>query len=639
MRILIQGVRRNLSSAEDSILRDQSSVLELGVEHVIDLGEPTRDERSEDFPLGQELLDNCICEVEDEDGIVQWVRGTQLKDMPEFEVVRLRDDGTLRLQPSGEAMRGRVVKRLRSLRIFRRPAVEAGSRLVKDALVKKIESTHGRPHGLYRVVRGNEPSFESFNPVAPENSGAQPWLVMLHGTFSTTACSFGDLWNEDGGARFLRLYQTYQHGGNSRILALEHASLSADPVDNALQLVERLPRNARLHLLSHSRGGLIGELLVRRGTGGRYFSQADLDRLESALGGERYIDKVRELDERLRDKHIVVERFVRVACPARGTNLASGRLERWLTVFLNLVRLGARGVSAATGMTLHPVLGMGSDLMKSLLLDLVSLDDLPGLKAMDPSDALLRALLNGCDEPVDTQLAVVAGITRGSGIVNRLRQLLARAYFRNDNDLVVDTPSMFGGYMRAEHNSIRWVQDDSSITHLNYFRQAATAGRILDGLVSPDWPVAGFESFEVDQSKLRSDVVTAQPKLRSLSSHPPVCVVLPGIMGSYLDVRGSRVWTRYRRLINGRFTDLSIETEDVEPVGIDGNAYGSLVEFLSETHETIPFPYDWRLPIQDSGRRLNAKLHEILDRIDRSQQPVRIVAHSMGGLVARSMML
>lgn len=640
MHIVIQGVdRRRHPDTQESVLLDRSSVLNLGIEQVIDLDQPTRDERSEEFELSDELLEHSICEVEDEDGIVQWVRGTQLQDMPEFEVSRQRDDGSLRLKPRTDATRGRALGRLRRLRIFRRPAVEAGSRLVKGALVDKIEKTHGREHGLYRLTKGVKPEFERFTIDSPGRAGDQPWLVMLHGTFSSTEGSFGDLWTEDGGARFLKLYQHYQSGNHSRILALEHPSMSADPIDNALELVKDLPTGARLHLLSHSRGGLIGELLVRRGNSDAYFSPGDLQRLEEAVGGEHYLDKLRKLDRELRAKGIVVERFIRVACPARGTNLASGRLERWLTVLLNLVRLGARGASAATGMTLHPILAVGSDLMKGLLLDLVNIDDLPGLKAMDPTDPLLRALLNGCDEPVDTQLAVVAGITRGSGVVNRLRQLLARAYFRNDNDLVVDTPSMFGGFMRSEYNSIRWVQDDSDITHLNYFRQAATAARIVEGLTSDEWPVPGFHRFEVDQSQLRSAVVPARPHLRSSASHPPVCVVLPGIMGSYLNVRGSRVWTSYRRLINGRFTDLQIDTDQVEAAGIDGKTYGSLVEFLSETHKTIPFPYDWRLPIEDSGRLLNDKLHQILDRIDREKQPLRILAHSMGGLVARSMMM
>jgi hypothetical protein len=39
-----------------------------------------------------------------------------------------------------------------------------------------------------------------------------------------------------------------------------------------------------------------------------------------------------ELVELLGTKKLRVSRFVRVACPARGTTLASGRLDRWLSV-------------------------------------------------------------------------------------------------------------------------------------------------------------------------------------------------------------------------------------------------------------------------------------------------------------------
>ncbi len=639
MAILIRGIDQRNQGAVDSPLFDTSSELPLTLEQSIELADPTRDEQGADIRLGDELLATCICEVEDDDGILQWVRGSELKNMPEFDVSRLRDDSVLRLVPTGDATRGRVLGHLRRLRIFRPAATEFASDLARRELVKRIEKGHGHDHGVYQLSGSREPEFTLFNPEPVAVNSDKPWLVLLHGTFSTTEGSFGDLWNLEGGARFLQLLKQFGDRDSSRILALEHPSMSADPVDNALALVAKLPRGARLHLLSHSRGGLIGELLVRRGTGDGYFSDADLARLKRAIGGDRYVDKVRKLDQQLREKRILVERFVRVACPARGTNLASKRLERWLTVMLNLVRLGAHGVSAASGMTLHPVVRVGGELIKALLMDLVNLEHLPGLQAMDPRDPLLRALLNASEEPVDTQLAVVAGVTRGSGIVRRLRQLLARAYFRNDNDLVVDTPSMFGGHLRTPKSSIRWVQDDSEITHVKYFSHAATANRIVEGLISPDWPVPGFEPFAVDQSQLRALPVESRPHLRSLASHPPVCVVLPGIMGSYLDVRGKRVWTRYRRLINGRFLDLHIDNPDVVATGIDGKAYGAIVEFLSETHQVIPFPYDWRLSIEDSGRRLNQKLQEILAGIDRSRQPVRIVAHSMGGLVARSMMM
>ena len=34
----------------------------------------------------------------------------------------------------------------------------------------------------------------------------------------------------------------------------------------------------------------------------------------------------------LDEKRFTIDRFLRVACPARGTTLASGRLDRWLSV-------------------------------------------------------------------------------------------------------------------------------------------------------------------------------------------------------------------------------------------------------------------------------------------------------------------
>jgi CHAT domain-containing protein len=47
----------------------------------------------------------------------------------------------------------------------------------------------------------------------------------------------------------------------------------------------------------------------------------------------------------------------------------------------------------------------------------------------------------------------------------------------------------------------------------------------------------------------------------------------------------------------------------------------------------MPFAYDWRRSIQDAGAQLAAAVEGALRR---TQQPVRLVAHSMGGLVVRS---
>ncbi|MBK7464163.1 MAG: hypothetical protein IPJ50_16490 [Betaproteobacteria bacterium] len=50
-----------------------------------------------------------------------------------------------------------------------------------------------------------------------------------------------------------------------RVFGLEHHSLSESPLANAVDLIERLPERAEVHLVSHSRGGLVGELIALSG--------------------------------------------------------------------------------------------------------------------------------------------------------------------------------------------------------------------------------------------------------------------------------------------------------------------------------------------------------------------------------------
>src|SRR5262249_37048354 len=91
-----------------------------------------------------------------------------------------------------------------------------------------------------------------------------PYLLFLHGTASSIAGSFGglspspddieDAIPSDDWEALKRKYP-------GRILGLQHKTLSVSPVSNALDTARLLPEGAQLHLISHSRGGLIGELL------------------------------------------------------------------------------------------------------------------------------------------------------------------------------------------------------------------------------------------------------------------------------------------------------------------------------------------------------------------------------------------
>ena len=111
------------------------------------------------------------------------------------------------------------------------------------------------------------------------------------------------------------------------------------PIENALELAGKLPDSARLHLVSHSRGGLVGELLCRAMLQSRSpFDDDDLA-LFAAPERKRDLEALTALRKLLADKKFQIERFVRVGCPARGTTLADGRLDRYLSITVNLLGL------------------------------------------------------------------------------------------------------------------------------------------------------------------------------------------------------------------------------------------------------------------------------------------------------------
>ena len=89
-------------------------------------------------------------------------------------------------------------------------------------------------------------------------SGEAPSLVLIHGTFSETTGTFGKLWKEHPQLVDV-LFDRFQN----RVYALDHPTLGASPIANAITLAEAAPEGARLHLLTHSRGGLVAEVLAR----------------------------------------------------------------------------------------------------------------------------------------------------------------------------------------------------------------------------------------------------------------------------------------------------------------------------------------------------------------------------------------
>ncbi|MDP2786113.1 MAG: hypothetical protein Q8O38_16205, partial [Sulfurimicrobium sp.] len=458
---------------------------------------------------------------------------------------------------------------------------------------------------------------------------AEPTLIFIHGTASSTEGSFKDLWANDKYRE--QLVKTY----GSRLYAFEHRSLTESPIANALELVKTLPNGARLHFVSHSRGGMVGELLARANRIGlEPFTDAEIERFlahAERLGREGFeadAKRLRELNRELCKRAIQVERFVRVACPARGTTLASGRLDRWASVMLNLLGKGFD----ATGKIIPGMMPVAKSygLLKRFLLAVVKQHAdariLPGLEAMMP-DSPLVGLLNTPDVKIEHPLHVLAGDFQGDGLLPWLGDCLSEVFYGGETDLVVNTPSMSGGAMRLQGIRQKPVSGPQ-VTHFSYFERDESALALLGALSGDD------SQFQLLEGPSRAEISRGgrEPKRKD---DAPIVFLLPGIMGSHIQLGKDRIWFEPFSMWSGEMARLKVDAQGVTPDGWMDRNYEMLARHLAESHEVRPFSYDWRLSVTDAAARFGQELDQaMLDASERGQ-PLRIVAHSMGGLVAR----
>ena len=598
----------------------------------LDLVPTRRSDATSTLDLDLHAVPGTLCELELTDGMRLLLRPDQLATSAYFEHSTTR--GELELVPRRGRERGIGDVMVRLLKLFQIDPMQLAGNFAREHVIGYVERNL-RP-GLFQVgllQLGTRPSdLQALH--APTFADGKPCLLMLHGTISSTHGSFGDLPAANGGDAWRRLREFF----GPRMLALEHRTLSMSPIENALELVQALPGGMHLHLLSHSRGGLIGELLSRRDgqhPGFRAQELAQLDVFDPALAVQ-----ARELNRLLRDKALVVERFVRVACPARGTSGLSERGQKWLTVLVNAVakvaKVGSGAVLGALGgVGLIPVARRGIELLQALTLETIRIEEIPGLYAMVPSSNFIRGLINSENARAADGLAVIAGDTEGSGLIGRLKMFAVDTFFERDNDLVVDTDSMIGGATR-EH-TYRLLARGDDINHFRYFGGARTATAISHALTVPDLArVDGLQRFAINQGALRSPLRT--PPLRSGRRDLPIVFLLPGIMGTQLKVEGETVWADHWALVRGGFARISVDAPGIELGALDGDTYQSLADALAVDHEVLPFAYDWRLPIEDAARRLNDAVRARLANALTHKRPIRFVAHSMGGLVVRAMM-
>lgn len=532
----------------------------------------------------------------------------------------------LRLQgshlPAGPSRDGFGAWALKSLRVFRQGP--AGMTALTAAGTFQDHQLENRT-GLQRLST----DLWGLTPVDRMPPAAEPALLFLHGTASSTAGSFKALWGGETSEMDARAWLKDTYG--ERIFGFEHRSLTDSPIANVLALVTALPVGARLHVVSHSRGGMLGELLARANrVHADPFTAADIQRFlehgerTGRVGYEQDGEHLRQLNEAMKIRGIRVERFVRVAATARGTTLASGRLDRWASVMLNLV---GKGLLAVPGLQ---AAAKGYDLLQNFLLAVVrertDARVLPGLEAMMP-DSPLVALLNAPDVEVDYPLHVIAGDYEGGGLLSWLGDCLSEAFYGGQTDLVVNTPSMSGGAARLQGIWLKALAGPK-VTHFSYFEREESGQPLLDALAGRN------ERFERLAAPSRAQLARGGKVSKPLAN-APIALMLPGIMGSHLALAGNRIWFDPFDMVAGGMAQLNVAAQGVVADGWLDMAYENFAQHLAQSHEVRPFAYDWRLSIVDAAERFGDVLETALADATRRGKPLRIVAHSMGGLVAR----
>ncbi|MEO8540095.1 MAG: CHAT domain-containing protein [bacterium] len=338
---------------------------------------------------------------------------------------------------------------------------------------------------LTRLVRIAEPdpiTWTEFTDSAPAVSAGRRTkaLLFIHGTFSSTRGGFGALgatpWGSDLLDRAVNEYDI--------VLGYDHKSLSIDPGQNAVDLLERLralwPQgDVDFDVVCHSRGGLVYRSLVEK----VIFAYP----WEGRFG-----------------------RAIFVAAANSGTELANpDNWERLADLYTNLAAAAARGLaiivpgSLVAGMVLAEVIDGIGILVKTIVSRALQANDIPGIAAMWPAGPFI-AEINSVEarQPTpasSTYFAVTSNFEPGlrqpdteitERLLTLLRDGLVDQLMQTDNDMVVDIASMTridptaGDFFDAKLD----YGPNGAVYHTNYFHQQATTEALLGWLSLADDP-------------------------------------------------------------------------------------------------------------------------------------------------------
>ncbi|OUL97992.1 DUF7379 domain-containing protein [Variovorax sp. JS1663] len=317
---------------------------------------------------------------------------------------------------------------------------------------------------------------ENFAEVSLPNANARV-LLLVHGTFSSTAGAFGDLRATRWGQALLKEADAKYDA----LIGYDHRTLSVEPSENASGLYEALktlnsPQPPTIDIVCHSRGALVTRFLI--------------EKILPRAPWQPHIGKV-----------------IFVGSTNAGTELA--RPENWHALLDLLTNLALAGRKALTllgapqaGFAAGELVEGIGDFVRYLVDAAVEHKRAPGLAAMDPGGAFvldINQLETDAPRPKGAQyysivssfrpILVDAERSEPKEFPRRLALMLANGFIgalmkNAGNDLVVNVGSM-SSIDPVAGNYIKDTQDFGTnplVYHTNYFVQPETVDAIADWL-------------------------------------------------------------------------------------------------------------------------------------------------------------
>lgn len=514
---------------------------------------------------------------------------------------------------------------LKLFKVFTKKAIKQSIKKVAAAIEDKgLE----KRSGLYAV----NAEFELIPYKAQHTTATtKKVLLFIHGTASSTTGAFDELKESEV---WRDIQAQYQHN----IIAFEHRTLTVGPFENIEALIHLLPHDITFDVITHSRGGIVGELLVRFSEDADGFMEQSIKLLNDE-GRGKDVAIIESIADTVAKKKIKIDRFIRVACTAAGTSLLAERTDIFLNTLINLLNLSKPFI---------PVIGAIKGLIAATIESKNDFSELPGLEAQRPESIFMKVLntykkYDENDNPVgfDNRLLVISGNGKFSISLNGLKVILTKFFFKwQQNDLVVDTASMYKGAKRK--NAVQYYLDSGADTnHFNYFKNKTTRDALKQALFSttdriPTFKELNNEDFDAVAGRGIFGLDSGRLKPVEPTGKKPVLILLPGIMGSFLDKHEKPAWINYLRFALGGLLDLEIKKDDgIAATGVIKTAYRDIVDYLSNQFDVLVFPFDWRKPLSLAGAELNATISKLF----KLKKTILFAGHSMGGLVIRDLII